>query len=401
MNFLNHIADLPGPFWIAMIGVIGWAAFLFHRKSNNLTTVDSPSSSMAKSAVAATGFFSAYYLMNGIGEFATLAPQIVPLAFLFTAVAITLSIVYDYCFKPTNPDDVLETLVDKLRSKDDVMAKLVASLEENNALTRIQNKDFNDRMIKLDTTLNEFKDEMAEQVFAEVKKVITVLEEKLTKTLGESFTHLSKSVDSMVQWQDKYKEHIEKQEGRLLTYIEQLGHAVKGLEAIEKSVGEFVKKADAVAHVTEAVHKQHPALLQSMSEMAALLETMNGVPLEIKTKLESVVSDLEASSGAINSFQNQIAQQANAAIEHNTNSLARFQTANNQAITDALRKFESNATEAHRLSLESAQKLLNGIGEDQMKINSHILNQVKAAAGVAATARDDVRDMRNELGERK
>ena len=103
-----------------------------------------------------------------------------------------------------------------------------------------------DGLGNLQNSFDNFAEKMSEinqkALVDAIQQVMDDFNAKITDQLGEDFKKLNESVQSMVQWQEQYKDHIENLTDRIEIAINAIEKSKDILSEIDKSLQKFQKQ---------------------------------------------------------------------------------------------------------------------------------------------------------------
>jgi hypothetical protein len=136
-----------------------------------------------------------------------------------------------------------------LRSIDRKMGGLVTSIESPAVMVREfrQMKTFLKEHLEhinvsLDQALQQLAKGATSEVIQALEKIITEFNRNLETQFGENFKELNVACHKLVEWQNKYRVHVDSTEASLSVIIRSLGEA-------REAVGDLVKRGEATANV--------------------------------------------------------------------------------------------------------------------------------------------------------
>ncbi len=186
----------------------------------------------------------------------------------------------------TSPDDILAVL-EGIRTDAGDFAKLnqqglasiqtaIASDASDSLLSQVQKlrteeKDAQERLI---AEFRDFAKHMAENnqkaLIEALKEVISDFNANLTEQFGENFKELNIAVHKLVEWQDKYREHIETLEVHIETALNALEKSRDALQAVEQHTSAIPEAIKPLPTLMEGLNAQIRVLDQHMESLATL-----------------------------------------------------------------------------------------------------------------------------------
>lgn len=120
------------------------------------------------------------------------------------------------------------------------LASELQKLRAQTADTAIATKDgFTDLGRKFDEFSETMSEAFSKAIIEELNNLIRDFNEKLTEQFGENFKQLNSAVEKLVQWQDNYREQMNKLE-------QSLSLAISGIEASNQSMAKIEKATEVI-----------------------------------------------------------------------------------------------------------------------------------------------------------
>ncbi len=211
----------------------------------------------------------------------------------------------------TSPEDihaVLKEIRDDSRRTADAskeqmqqLRNAISSEGDSSLLTQIQKlrTSLQDGQSELIKEFRQFAEHMVENnqkaIVEALEEVIRDFNQNLTEQFGDNFKELNSAVAALVEWQDKYREHVDGLQSRLEA-------AVSSIEATEKALSKVEEHS---ANIPPAIEKLEPALSGMNAQSEILRENLDAIsqlrdkaieafPI-IEANLQKVTTDLSAS----------------------------------------------------------------------------------------------------------
>ncbi len=223
------------------------------------------------------------------------------------------------------PEDIFSVLqeirddgrksADASREQMQQLRSAISSDGDSSLLTQVQKlrTTLHDGQTELIKEFREFSEHMVENnqraIVQALEEVIRDFNQNLTEQFGENFKELNSAVASMVEWQNKYREHVDSLQDRLEA-------AVKSIEATQLALSKVEEHS---ASIPQAIEKLEPALtgINTQSEVLHVNldafsqlrdKAIEAFPI-IEANLEKITSDLGASvSDAVAKSQASLAE---------------------------------------------------------------------------------------------
>ena len=225
----------------------------------------------------------------------------------------------------TSPEDIFAVLqeirddsrknADASRDQMNQLRNAISSEGDSSLLTQVQKlrTTIQDGQSELIKEFRQFAEHMVENnqkaIVQALEKVIRDFNQNLTEQFGENFKELNTAVASLVEWQERYREHVEGLQKRL-------DAAVNSLEATEVALSKVHEHTESIP---DAVGKLEPALIGLSAQSDTLQANLDAIsrlrdkaieafPV-IEANLEKVTSELNASvQDAVSKSQTALAE---------------------------------------------------------------------------------------------
>jgi len=125
-----------------------------------------------------------------------------------------------------------------------------------------------------------------------LKQVIDDFNQNLTEQFGENFKELNKAVHALVEWQGKYREHIERLEDRIDHALQAIEESKKALEAVKSHSERIPEMLHKLEPVLVGMHAQAEALNSQLEAIGELREKAIEAFPTIESNLEILTSKL-------------------------------------------------------------------------------------------------------------
>ena len=254
--------------------------------------------------------------------------------------------------------------LDKIRSS-------IAGEEDSSLLTQVQ---------KLRTTIIDGNSELKEvtrsglellirefQTFAETmaennsKALIEALEEvmrdfnaKINEQFGDNFKRLNEAVEALLEWQDKYREHVE-------TLTAQFEIALKGVEATRAALAEIAKNALTIPPTMDALSK----LLESLQAQVAELERHLEAFSHLRTQAGEAFPIIEKNLTSLTEDVSKTFKESAASIQETINEQSREIRG---TVADMRQGFSQTITESNEVLQNQISELDKSMQEEVKRV---------------------------------
>lgn len=193
-----------------------------------------------------------------------------------------------------------------LRSINRNIAALATSIESPAVLVREfkQMKTFlKDHLEKINSSLDEALGQLArgatKEVMQALERIITEFNENLKSQFGENFKELNAACFKLVDWQEKYRIHVDATESHLCEVI-------MSLDQTRSAVGDLVQKSQATHQVCEEVGALIRTYDVQVATLATYLERCKTLGDQAGSFLANTERALSASTQNLSSFSDLI-----------------------------------------------------------------------------------------------
>ncbi|WP_323761867.1 hypothetical protein [Maricaulis sp.] len=173
--------------------------------------------------------------------------------------------------------------------------KLRTSIQDGNDANRAAVQEGFERQIE---AFNAFAKEMAENnskaLIEALNEVIRDFNEKLTEQFGENFKQLNEAVGQLLEWQERYKQHIEESEECLKSVGVQLETAAQTLTEVSKSVETMPERAAAIDRIMADLGEQLEATAGLTNAVATLRTEVSGAMPAINENIDLLTTGFAA-----------------------------------------------------------------------------------------------------------
>ena len=257
---------------------------------------------------------------------------------------------------------------DQLISKIDSVEQALVGEGESTLLAQMRETraTFSDKQDELIREFQQFAEKMAEN---NSRALTEALEEVM------SFNRLNEAVGKLLEWQEKYKEHVE-------TMVGQLRQSMEALKSCEKAMGVVVERSETFAGVADRLEEALGELSRRNEEMNAHLEALAGLGERAKSAFPAIQQNIEQITDGLTSTADGFAKSAGVALK----------SIENQA--DQLEKNQERVNAQLKASLEGQQALM---AENQKRVGAQIQETANGFTESAGAALKSIENQADQL----
>jgi hypothetical protein len=220
--------------------------------------------------------------------------------------------------------------------------------EETSLITQIKlmRSDSNDRLDALKAAqlqaLQELSKMGSQALVEALRDVIRDFNAKITEQFGDNFKALNEAVGKLLEWQDRYRDHIEKSESALDDLVTHMAKAATDYGSLVSSSQSFTAVASDLGRMLEGLSDQKDRLVQLSRSLAELLiKASDSLPavesklMELTTQLSNAVQDNQKS---ISAALSENALQLKPAIQSSHQGFVTTNTEANKQVTELMTK---------------------------------------------------------------
>ena len=213
--------------------------------------------------------------------------------------SLVLSITQKFIFEATADEEVLQSI-------DRNIAALVDGLNNPSEMTKqfVEMREFlEEHLRRIDKTLDKALMELAkgatEEVISALKQVITDFNNNLTEQFGDNFKELNAACLKLVEWQKKYRDHVDKVEGNLKIIMKSLDQSSKAATELTKSNKKTQEVCKEVAQLIATYDVQIKTLESHLQGCKELRDQANQFLSDTQEALTKSADNLNEFSGVI------------------------------------------------------------------------------------------------------
>jgi len=190
-------------------------------------------------------------------------------------------------------DDLAEHLISLHKSiAGDSDSTLVNQLK----LTR---QDSNDRMDKINKSLADFYEKVADNnskaLIEALEQVMRDFNTKINEQFGENFKQLNEAVGKILEWQERYKNDMEKMIDQQSKTTQNMTEAAERYNEILSHATKFTETASSLSEIVNTLEAQRNHIRESVSGLATLLDRAgSGIP-QLEEKIHEMTKQISSS----------------------------------------------------------------------------------------------------------
>ena len=176
-------------------------------------------------------------------------------------------------------------------------------------------KGFDEQIQEFKAFAEHMSKAFSEAIIDELRDVIREFNEKISEQFGDNFKQLNEAVGKLLEWQDKYREHIERLEARFeesAKNLEAVQQATKSIADSTASIPEHMKAYDGIM---EGLKEHLTALHEGLASIAEMREKAEGAFPEISEKITGMVDTMQGSASRIFESANAVSESANTSVK--------------------------------------------------------------------------------------
>lgn len=295
-------------------------------------------------------------------------------------------------------DDVSAAIYEALQKQTNLLIDLKNAISQDNdssLLTQIQKLrtditdgqkelrlDIRDGQEKLAKEFREFKEEMVkhnqEALIQALEKVLREFNVILQEVIGEGFKELSTAVGRLVEWQDKYRQHIEEMQERLDKTVTSIEATRTALEAVRAHTEAIPASVQQLQPILTAIDTQIQRLNPTLEAFAELREKAGEALPVIEENLKRVTDGLAVGCDSIVTASKEVLEKHRASQQELNEGFQKLleDTRNTQqsfsdSLNNTLKRIEQEAEHA----LEEHGQLMRNAAQEAQKMMQEAWNK--------------------------
>jgi hypothetical protein len=256
--------------------------------------------------------------------------------------------------------------------------------EETSLITQIKlmRSDTNDRLDALKAAhlqaLQELSKMGSQALVEALRDVIRDFNAKITEQFGDNFKALNEAVGKLLEWQDRYRDHIEKSETALDALLTHMAKAATDYGSLVSSSQSFTAVASDLGRMLEGLSDQKDRLVQLSRSLAELLiKASDSLPaveskiMELTAQLSNAVQDNQKS---ISAALSENALQLKNAIQSSHQGFVTTNTEANKQVTELMTKTKEQISHLDAALTEELKKSLESLGRQLAALSERFVS---------------------------
>ncbi|SEA20540.1 hypothetical protein [Microbulbifer marinus] len=253
----------------------------------------------------------------------------------------------------SNKEDSISSILAKVRNDlADQSQKLLAQRQLHHNESREDMANF----------IKELAEQSTKAIIEQLEQVIRDFNENLAEQFGENFKRLDESVKALLEWQQQYKQQIEKQTEAFESAAEQQGRTAQALTEVEQSTRAIPDHMSQMDAILKANADQLEALTANLGSFAKLREKAEEALPVIDEHIASAIKTVE--------------QAVERASGHYQNLLTDSRTMLDD-FSSTSKKFAGEFKEATREGSQAISKSLGDVADDVRSSSDSLVKGVR------------------------
>ncbi|MDR3771284.1 MAG: hypothetical protein Q3Y13_08070 [Sutterella sp.] len=173
-----------------------------------------------------------------------------------------------------------------------------------NEIHEKENANFEKFSTNLKSQLDDFAKSLSgaatSQIIEALRQVISDFNNNLTEQFGENFKELNSAVEKLLEWQNRYKEHLE-------TLESQFQMAISSIEKTKEAVSVIAEKSGAIPESMSNLESVMGVLQAQIDKLQAELEMLSDVKDKAVNAIPQIGKSIEAMTDSMDKAVNHIA----------------------------------------------------------------------------------------------
>ena len=226
---------------------------------------------------------------------------------------------------------------------------LVEQLKENKDLNKSGFDELNNQFTQLGEKIAKLSsDAMVEAL----KQAIVEFNKQLADQLGDNFRQLNEGVKNLLEWQDQYKDTLEKMQDSIGVIIEKLNDATSAIEEISTSLEPIPETVESIETLFNDAEKSIGLLSTTLESYKDMSEKATDAFPIIENNLTKMTKDLSENVNKIDAEMEATSRTFTDSIIENTNQINKTVNDSNVNITAAIEKAAIDSGEVITQSMD-------------------------------------------------
>ena len=233
------------------------------------------------------------------------------------------------------------------------LKRMVHAIEETQKITKF---GFEAQITEFRNFSEHMSKAFSEAIIKELKAVIREFNEKISEQFGENFKQLNIAVGRLLEWQDKYRIHLEILQKSFDQALNGIQESEKTIFAIEKSSSVIQKHMEKFNEVNTQLNQRLLDLHQGLSSIAEMRDKAENAFPEIANNIDKMTTiigeSVEKQAAVLEASTSQMTDSVNMAFEQLNSSVVQLDEAMQKEIENIVQAMaESLSGITQKLSL--------------------------------------------------
>ena len=208
------------------------------------------------------------------------------------------------------------------------LKRMVHAIEENQKITKF---GFEAQITEFRNFSEHMSKAFSEAIIKELKAVIREFNEKISEQFGENFKQLNIAVGRLLEWQDKYRIHLEILQKSFDQALNGIQESERSIFAIEKSSSVIPKHMEKFNEVNTQLNQRLLDLHQGLSSIAEMRDKAENAFPEIANNIDKMTTiigeSVEKQAAVLEASTSQMTDSVNMAFEQLNSSVVQLDEA--------------------------------------------------------------------------
>jgi hypothetical protein len=208
------------------------------------------------------------------------------------------------------------------------LKRMVHAIEENQKITKF---GFEAQITEFRNFSEHMSKAFSEAIIKELKAVIREFNEKISEQFGENFKQLNIAVGRLLEWQDKYRIHLEILQKSFDQALNGIQESERSIFAIEKSSSMIPKHMEKFNEVNTQLNQRLLDLHQGLSSIAEMRDKAENAFPEIANNIDKMTTiigeSVEKQAAVLEASTSQMTDSVNMAFEQLNSSVVQLDEA--------------------------------------------------------------------------